>query len=287
MKKAHTLLLTSALLFSTVAPVLANDKSTVNEEQAMPENFTQLTGKITSIEKGSDGFNYVHIEQKDNLFSMIVDQQTKVVDNTGAVTELKEGMTFTAYMSANKPMILIYPPRYTPELIIVDTKQDGIVTVDIFDKDFATDGLTLTIDHNTIIEDLAGNILSAADIVDNDVAVFYTMTTRSLPAKTTPSKIIVLATPAQQVQQIIDFDQYHNNGVTMVPLRLIAEKLGWEVTSNGQGALLRKGNVTYTVTRGDTKYGYNRALLTLEAAPELLELNKTYVPLSFIQELQK
>ena len=43
------------------------------------------------------------------------------------------------------------------------------------------------------------------------------------------------------VQTIIKNDFYEVNGVTMVPLRLIAEKLGWTVTVDREGRDCIKG----------------------------------------------
>ena len=87
------------------------------------------------------------------------------------------------------------------------------------------------------------------------------------------------------IQTIIKNDFYEVNGVTMIPLRLIAEKLGWTVTSTGKGAILTKENATFTITRGDKLYGYNRAVDYFKEAPALLELTKTYVPVEFVERL--
>ena len=71
----------------------------------------------------------------------------------------------------------------------------------------------------------------------------------------------------------------------MVPLRLIAEKLGWTVTSTGKGAIVSKDNATFTITRGEKLYGHNRAVDYFEEAPALLEPTKTYVPVEFVDRL--
>ncbi|WP_249712840.1 stalk domain-containing protein, partial [Bacillus cereus] len=69
----------------------------------------------------------------------------------------------------------------------------------------------------------------------------------------------------------------------MVPLRKIAEKLGFKVDSTGRGAILTKGNMSYTMTRGETTFGYNKALRTLKVATTLKD-TKTYVPVEFVEE---
>ena len=73
----------------------------------------------------------------------------------------------------------------------------------------------------------------------------------------------------------------------MVPLRLIAEKRGFTVESTGKGAIVTKGNLSYTITRGEKMFGINKALHPLHVAPALLEANKTYVPIEFAEEFLK
>ena len=89
--------------------------------------------------------------------------------------------------------------------------------------------------------------------------------------------------PLEAVQHIIDTDFYDVKGVKMVPLRLIAEQLGYTIKSTGTGAIVSKGAVSYTITRGTTTYGYNKAIRQFEEAPALLEKNKTYVPVKFLK----
>ena len=161
-----------------------------------------------------------------------------------------------------------------------------------FDENFSNDSLKLNISDETVIENLSGTAVEAKNIVGVDVAVFYKFTTFSIPAQTTPSKILVLSYDEEEVseevaavQTIIKNDFYEVNGVTMVPLRLIAEKLGWTVTSTGKGAIVSKENATITITRGEKMYGHNRAVHYFEEAPALLEPTKTYVPVEFVDRL--
>ena len=148
--------------------------------------------------------------------------------------------------------------------------------------------LKLNLADDTPIENLAGEALTAKDIVGKEVLVFYSVTTKSIPAQTAPEKVVLLEVEQsllEAVQHIIDTDFYDVKGVKMVPLRLIAEQLGYTIKSTGTGAILTKGTVSYTITRGTTTYGYNKALRQFEEAPALLEKNKTYVPVKFFEEI--
>ena len=298
MKRAIPFALSAILVGGAFAPtVLGNETSTKEnetnkDEGQVQENFLKLTGTLSSLEKNENGLLYGIIEQQDNVFNIVVGQETVVVDNTGKRVELKEGMDFTAYVDGNKPMILIYPPQYSPDLVIVQTEEIGFAEVAQFDENFANESLKLNISDETVIENLSGTAVEAKNIVGVNVAVFYKFTTFSIPAQTTPSKIIVLSYDKEElseevaaVQTIIKNDFYEVNGVTMVPLRLIAEKLGWTVTSTGKGAIVSKDNATFTITRGEKLYGHNRAVDYFEQAPALLEPTKTYVPVEFVDRL--
>ena len=298
MKKMIPFALSAILVGGAFAPtVLGNETSTKEnetnkDEGQVQEKFLKLTGTLSSLEKNENGLLHGVIEQQDNVFNIVVGEETVVVDNTGKRVELKEGMDFTAYVDGNKPMILIYPPQYSPDLVIVQTEEIGFAEVARFDENFANESLKLNISDETVIENLSGTAVEAKNIVGVNVAVFYKFTTFSIPAQTTPSKIIVLSYDEEelseemvQLQTIIKNDFYEVNGVTMVPLRLIAEKLGWTVTSTGKGAIVSKDNATFTITRGEKLYGHNRAVDYFEQAPALLEPTKTYVPVEFVDRL--
>ena len=84
---------------------------------------------------------------------------------------------------------------------------------------------------------------------------------------------------------IANEDYYEVNSVKMIPLRRVAEQLGFQVDSTGRGAIVSKGNVSFTITRGTKQYGYNKALRYFQQEPELLEKGKTYVPYEMLEQL--
>ena len=88
------------------------------------------------------------------------------------------------------------------------------------------------------------------------------------------------------VQEIIAGDHYVKNGVKMIPLRKVAEQLGYDVLAQAKisGALITKGNLSFTIKRGDKIYGFNRSIGKFEIAPELKD-KKTYVPVDFLDLL--
>ncbi|MEC1180581.1 stalk domain-containing protein [Metasolibacillus meyeri] len=274
------------------------------EEATQPEeivgDFIEFTGEIGDIVTRENGTQLVVNGDKENPFNLAIDKETVVLDNTGKEVKLTKGMKFTAYVDSTKPVILIYPPQYAPEAIIVETEEAGFVDVSTYDENLVNkeNTLKLNISEDTVITDRAGEKLTKEAIVEQTALVFYTASTRSIPAQTTPSKVIVLTnneeapTPAPVIEvldviaEIIEQDHYESNGVKMVPLRVLAESLGFTVTSTGKGAILTKDNLSYEITRNQKEYAHNRAIKTFEVAPALLEENKTYVPQAFIYSLR-
>ncbi|PJO42351.1 stalk domain-containing protein [Lysinibacillus xylanilyticus] len=299
----------SALLIggAVVAPIAsANEGEAVvtnatdnNEQNPQVQSiFIKITGTIENVEKRKDS-TYYTVKEDENTNVFVVNDDTLVYDNTGKEVKLQKGDKVTAYTYANKPMLMIYPPQYNPEVIIVETKEMGTVEVDFFNKELVnTDNtLKLNVGKETELLSLSGKKVKVEDLAEQHLLVFYTIATMSIPAQTPPSKVVVLDTIAQEpgetdpskaaVQEIINNDFYEVEGTKMVPLRLIAEELGFKVESTGKGAIISKGALSYTITRGQKEYGYNKALRYFKVAPALLEPTKTYVPVEFVEELMK
>ncbi|AIQ55341.1 copper amine oxidase N-terminal domain-containing protein [Paenibacillus sp. FSL R7-0331] len=72
----------------------------------------------------------------------------------------------------------------------------------------------------------------------------------------------------------------------LVPLRAVAEALGFTLTWNqaGKTAELNKGNIVTTVKSGEDRYTVNKMNTTLGTAP-LTKENKLYVPASFVSSV--
>ncbi|MGE7793820.1 stalk domain-containing protein [Lysinibacillus fusiformis] len=280
--------------------------SETNEQQAQPV-FVKVTGKVENVDVRDNATYYTVVEGEQTNF-VVVDKDSLVFDNVGKEVKLQKGDKVSAYSYAKKPMLAIYPPQYNPEVIIVEKDNMGSVEVDYFDKNLIdTDNyLKLNVGEDTKIESVSGKELKASDLEEQHLVVFYTIATMSIPAQTPPSKVIVLdniekeepvevdpvPTPEPTpnngaIEEIIQKDFYEVEGTKMVPLRLIVEKLGFEVEVTPKGAIISKGAVSYTITRGQKEYGYNKAIRQFDVAPALLENGKTYVPVEFVEELMK
>lgn len=262
-----------------------------NSEEVEIAKYFEITGTIHEISKQEHGY-YATVYSKEDPFDVYFHDETVILDNTGKEIELKEGMTFKGYVDGSKPRIAIYPPRYSPDVIIVQSDELGTVKLDKFDEKYLNEDQDLIIHFgkDTVLTDLAGKEITKEEIINQNVLIFYDVVLESYPAQVYPSKIILLKkidekSNIEKAYRIAKEDYYIVGGVKMVPLRLIAEQLGYQVDSTGRGAIVTKGDVTFVITRGTTKYEWNHSVKTFAQAPALLEPRKTYVPYDFISQL--
>ena len=332
--KRITPLALSAFLLGTVAvgaeqPANTNQPAQNEETTEInnPASFVKMQGTIGAVEERKNQ-TFFSTTDENNPFNFTTDENTLVFDTKGNKVELKKGDKVSIYMHANQPMILIFPPQYSPAVVIVeDEKAVGSVKVGTFDKDFLSDNndLKLNISDKTIIVNKKGEKVGKEALAENHAIVFYTFTTFSIPPQTSPEKIVVFpkvtneivteeegeeaaileeaevvgegqenAANVEEAKEIdtkivnlIGKDTREVDGKVMVPLRIVAEGLGFKVEAIKTGAIVSKGALSYTITRGEKMYGYNRALMQFEVAPALLEPGKTYVEYDFALQLLK
>ena len=306
----------SALLVgSALTPAIVFAQDDVKEdEKEMTPSFIKAEGIIDSVEKRENATFYT-IKNEDKPAGFFVTDKTLVFDNSGKEIALVKGDKVTIYTDANKPMLAIYPPQYSPEVVIVEKDETGSVAVGKFDETLLSEehSLKLNVGEKTELSSLSGKEVKIDDLAGKNLLVFYSITTMSIPAQTPPEKIVVLddvkdegeskpepqepeTTPDPEasemeaaVEAIIAADHKMVKDVKMVPLRAIAEELGFTVKSTGNGAIITKEGEarSFTITRGEKNYGYNKALRQFEEAPALLEKWKTYVPVSFVEDLME
>lgn len=250
-------------------------------------SFTGTVKKITDFE-GVKGSKFVLVEnEKGDTANIIISKDTYVVNDT----KLAEGSVITGYYEANAPMLMIYPPQYNAEVVVVADK-DQNVKVDTFGKDLVSsdNSLKLNISDNTEIILQDGKAFDG-ELANRKLVVTYTVSTRSIPAQTTPSKIVVLLDKVDNKNIVVNGKKIdapsayiNKQGTVMVPLRAISEALGFDVTWIGQSksVMIGKG---ISLTQGVDNYIYMKtAPIQLGTAPEVVD-DKTFVPLSFFKEV--
>jgi hypothetical protein len=123
----------------------------------------------------------------------IVTPQTYVLDQHTFMV----GDSITAIYDTKAPVPLIYPPRFTAVVLVED--DDGYeVMLDYFDQDLLNrdQTLKLSLSDQDETEILLSNGQSFFFNPGNHyLLVMYMFTTRSIPAITTPQKIVVFCSP--------------------------------------------------------------------------------------------
>ncbi|QGG46812.1 copper amine oxidase N-terminal domain-containing protein [Heliorestis convoluta] len=258
-----------------------------------------FTGKVKEITEHYVGALKIFLENDQGQEAhLIVSQQTYVAGKE----QIKLGDMITGYYDANKPIIMIYPPQYAPELIVFENS-DGNVKVEVFDENLLSkdQALKLTIDEEREILYPSGAPYKG-DLTDKTLAVFYDFSTRSIPPQTTPIKIIVLFEKEPTTEEILQLDFSHleymvnhqvvkaaepyadEKGTIMVPLRSIAEALGYSVTWDGRDQSITVGQDFSLQIGKDAYTSLGIRPIELGTAPVLKD-NTTYVPLHFFREV--
>lgn len=286
------------------ATPINTESSPINEEET--PNYFEFRGKITKLNSG-DGKLSILAENdlEDSMDKLIahlsedvvlLDEKTK---DFISMEDLKEGMEVSIYYENETIMMLSYPGQLSPNVVVVRSDDAGLnIKIDKFDKELVSDDndLKLNIDDKVELVDLKGKKIEKEDLANKDLIVLYTVSTRSIPAQTTPQKVIAIKN--HEVKSLHYFNlngsrvnlgniMYRtDDGELMVPLREMAEMLGFNLgwDQETKSVKIEKDDHTASLTIGSSEYQYYDMIIDLGVAPELVE-STTYVPVSFIEKI--
>ena len=246
-----------------------------------------------------------------------ISEDTVILTAAGEVTDssaLTVGTNVSVFVDGNTPVTLQYPAKYPASYIVIGD-ENGFAGVDI-DVYAESDSLgmylngaktlALNVGEETEIVPVDGSKIAIApsDLANRKLAVFYNMTTMSIPPITNPTRVVVLGdaeapstAPSEEVVQAplyayeltVDGNDIYKdeNGVDMIPVRKYAEGLGLEVGWDGELQSVTVGTVPMGVHFRIGENSYAKARMTpfvLEAAPRLVG-DTTYVPVSFFEQV--
>jgi hypothetical protein len=160
-------------------------------------NFYSFHGTVTMISdfftgqngEGEGCYKLISVENGlGTLVNFVVSPTTYFVDHVIVAV----GDHVTGYYDGNAPALLIYPPQYQALVMVKDSPYQN-VKVDYFNNELdSSDGrLRLNISLYTQIV-LANGQLFSRTPANRDLIVIYGPATKSIPAQTTPYRIIVL-----------------------------------------------------------------------------------------------
>lgn len=356
-KKILSIALASAMILASTAvfaetgenaiPTSIDAETVINNQgKIVLAPYIESTYKVSAV-SSFEGFKALLecTNGTDELTHLTISENTLLVDNQGNKIDLntiKEGSSVTMFYNITNPTLMVLPVRYTPDVLVLNTENDGFVKADSFSDELVNsqNTLELNIDDSTVIEFANGAKMAASadDIKNSDAVVFYTTTTRSIPAQTTPSKVIILGdatdtsmfdiadeadkdvtdttdvpatigTPDGEILDEamgVDAENYatltvngnkvdahfiDSEGVTMLPIRVVAEAMGLDVNWDESRQAVSVGTTQMGVFLqiGENKYSKAKMKAAeLEKAPELVDIGETsltYVPVSFFADI--
>lgn len=159
----------------------------------LSEYYVQVTGiilRIVPMEGNCCGY-LVTLRPDDGRRGTVqfaLTGETVVVD----MRRLYPGMRAAMFYDTRLPMPLIYPPRYQAQLVTVLNREEQVLLA-YFDANLVAAGgkFALNLGRNTRITTLNGQEFRC-ELADQELLVYYTATTRSLPPQTTPRRVIVI-----------------------------------------------------------------------------------------------
>lgn len=165
------------------------------------EEFIQTTTDVNDADNYENTINYVPGED-----TLVFDAQ----GNRLSLSDVKAGDLLTVYTGAYTPAPMIMPPQYQAEIIIIEDPEAESPVFTFADTFVAGEEGMLVGLGNT----LALNMSEDVEIVDRDgqawedelesmdLLVFYDVSTKSIPAQTTPLKVVVLGQNEQALSNM-------------------------------------------------------------------------------------
>ncbi|HHV47261.1 MAG TPA: copper amine oxidase N-terminal domain-containing protein [Tissierellia bacterium] len=312
MKVLKKVVVTALAASLMVVPLMSNAEGDIEgnvkeviefeEPEQLKQEFIGFYGTIKEIQEEEGRLSIVvenDQEEPGNIAIFYVLEETFLVSNkTMDIVDrsyLEEGMKVMAYYPSDIILPMIYPPRIPADVVaVMENEEYTNVEVYRFDENLlSTDGiLQIFPDEETVIVDREGNLLKKEDIRNSKAVVFYGIAELSLPAKAVPQKVIVLKEQLKDtgraviegVETVLNKPMYMKDNTIMVPLRQIAEALGYEVKWNGENysVEIMKGAHWFLVKIGEDDYNFAKMKTQLGIAPELVD-STTYVPVEFLE----
>ena len=273
-------MLGTATAFAEEATLISATENTSIETimaEAQEAAFISQSGKVVSVEASvTEGVQLVTIDNEQGGLRFAVDSNTIVVNREDGAY-LTEGMEVAVVYDAFGPMGMSMPPYLGQVTAVVANADAGFFAVGHFDEELTDmkNMLQLNISDKTDIQNLQGARirLTAEDVKNQDALVFYGATTRSIPAQTTPSFVLLLTTAE------VPTGETELETAEMVPLRETAEANGYTVKWQGKTKpiLLEKDGATMEITVGSDTYVVDGDMAMKAAMPSELKGGVTFV----------
>lgn len=261
--------------------------------------FSHVAGSVTLMDEwnGHKSFRVLDTDGGEADFTVdISDTVFSDLEKTTGYYDIAVGKSVDVYFVKPAVMTLQYPPRYTASVVVIrDEGNPGNAFVGVIDElGLASDGsirLNIADDARVTLQS-DGSVVDVANACDclfanRIIIAYYTITTRSFPPIAPVSNVVILDRLGVPVfvngMRLFSAEaRVKADGSVMLPLRAIAEALGFEVSWDDDSKTARIGVATYVKIGSDEYVAGRMAPMKLEAAAELYK-DHTYAPVSFYQ----
>lgn len=164
--------------------------------QFQRSSFASIRGTIVDMvpmrigNRRADGcMIFASIEDMDgNTVNFIISPSTFVVD----YTTLSVGMLCTFWYRTDAPVPLIYPPQYNA-VVVAEERNERMVDVSFYNTSLVNEDQTLQLNMDGTVElRTTNNQYFQGNPANHNLVVIYETSTRSIPARTTPRRVVVL-----------------------------------------------------------------------------------------------
>lgn len=264
MKKILTFILACTLFIS--GSVFAQEK---NPDK---DGFKAQYAKVVETADGSD-YGQILVEDekssedKETQKMFLYTKDILKIDlKTGEVVKdhkFSKGEKIQYFYKNNTPVMMSYPAKMTPDVIGINAEDPKFsLDVDHFDKDGrgVSNRLVIKVDENTDFQNLMGEKVEPQ--MDSDLAVLYTVATRSLPPITNPDKVLVLNIN----DKVVNLSDYKLEDKDLFYLRKYYEALGAKIEWNNYEHLTK-------ISIGDKSVEIKNSEAKLQIADKVVDMD--------------
>lgn len=277
-------------------------KSTI---ESPVQNVITTKGEIKEINKGQvrvlgeGAYNEIVLNIQDSTYILNAQDGTPI-----PFKDLKKGDTITAYYSPRVTRSI--PPQGNGIALIVGTPKTGgtgmYMKVAKLEENKDGSIKVLCTNSDRLVTITPDVFAQTTDIKEgSELIVWYDIMTMSIPAQATATKAVLLPAKADikvhtgagtivvngKELALSENDIIKTNGNTvMLPLRVIAESLGYNIVWHDENRTveLLNGARTMNMTIGSKDYGRLKMAIKLDNAPEIVN-GKTLVPVEFFTDV--
>ena len=280
------------------AEVNVDDRAEISIISHDLSDYVFYKGAVTSVQNNDDSFTTILLG--DNGLKANLTEDITVIDAADGsikqVSDIKNNMEVMVMLGKNTPMTMSIPPMTNSVAAVVINTDDANVDFSVYNDELvnAENTLKIEIGDDTVVTDINGGEVDNEEIKDHTALVLYGISTRSIPAQTIPSAVIVVEEVEATVNNEAAADEETvettepestTNVVDKTPLKLreAGEKAGYTVkwVSNDEPVMLIKEGKEITVTAGSNEIIVNGVKAQLSDKVYLDSYDRMIAPYDF------